>query len=149
MDVDESGRDGESGGIDGAGGGASGQPAHGGDFPLADGDIPDVGGVAGAIDDTAVVDQEIEILCRRERPQQEEEHPKFHIWGVYTGKWALWACPAHWKGRKSRPPCRRLDPLKASPQAGLPAPQPRTGAGDALARRIGIYFCHNIKSLKS
>jgi hypothetical protein len=25
--------------------------------------------------------------------------------------------------RKSRPPCRRLDPLKASPQARLPAPQ--------------------------
>jgi hypothetical protein len=28
-----------------------------------------------------------------------------------------------WQVRKSRPPYRRLDSLKASPQAGLPAPQ--------------------------
>jgi hypothetical protein len=31
--------------------------------------------------------------------------------------------PRSWQVRKSRPPCRRLDPLKASPQARLPAPQ--------------------------
>jgi hypothetical protein len=30
---------------------------------------------------------------------------------------------AIWQVRKSRPPYRRLDPLKASPQARLPAPQ--------------------------
>ena len=70
MNVDEAGRDGEAGGVDGARGGASGQAAHGRDLALPDGEVADEGGVAGAVDDAAAADQEVEILGRR-RPAQE------------------------------------------------------------------------------
>ena len=45
---------------------------------------------------------------------------KFHAHG--RKRWPATRMSAR-QGRKSRPPYRRLDPLKASPQARLPAPQ--------------------------
>ena len=83
VDVDEAGRDGEAGGVDGARRGAPGQSAHGGDLPLPDGDIADVRRVAGAIDDAAAVNQQIEILRRRQHRQLQQEHPEFHNASVH------------------------------------------------------------------
>ena len=58
--VDEAGCDDLAGGVDGALAGRGGQVADGGDFAIADADIAGVPGGAGAVDDVAVGDDEIE-----------------------------------------------------------------------------------------
>ena len=57
--------------------------AHRGDLPLPDRDIADVRRVAGAIDDPAAANHQIEILRRRQHPQLQQEHPEFHNASVH------------------------------------------------------------------
>ena len=78
------GGDGQAGGIDSARGGLAGEPAHGGDPALADADVADEGRIAGAVDDAAAEDEEIEILRRGDRDQDRKEKPKLHN-GYNTG----------------------------------------------------------------
>jgi hypothetical protein len=58
--VDEAGRDDLAGGVNGALAGCGGEVADGGDFSVADADVAGVPGRAGAVDDVAVRDDDVE-----------------------------------------------------------------------------------------
>ena len=58
--VDESGRDDFAGGVDGALARCSGEIADGGDLAIADADVAGIPGGAGAVDDVAVGDDDVE-----------------------------------------------------------------------------------------
>ena len=57
--IDKAGAGDVSGGVDGLFGGGGGEVANGGDATLLDGDVAFVGGLAGAVEELGVADQEI------------------------------------------------------------------------------------------
>ena len=80
--VDEAGRDDFASGVDGACAGRGGEVANGGDFSVADAEVTGVPRRAGAVDDVAVGDDEVEGgggLCAREGYSEEQSDQEREI----------------------------------------------------------------------
>ncbi len=59
--VDEAGADDLAAGVEDEGGAAAGERAEGGDAAIADGEVAAEPGVAGAVEEAAVADQDVEV----------------------------------------------------------------------------------------
>jgi hypothetical protein len=83
VDVDESRRHGEAGSVDRARRGQPWQPPHRHDLSLPDRHISDVCGIAGTIDNAPAANHQIDVLCRRQHAQLQQQQSQFHTASVH------------------------------------------------------------------
>ena len=85
VNIDEARGDDALAGVDGAGGGGAGEMSDGGDAAVLDGDVGALPGIATAIDDAGVADQDV-VIRGDERGDQEDKGDEAH-WDIFQHRW--------------------------------------------------------------